>query len=41
MTFQTPIGIKVRARYSKNLSLQDVDNWSIGIVKSFWRQGTQ
>ncbi|HHV45159.1 MAG TPA: hypothetical protein GXX57_10915 [Firmicutes bacterium] len=32
LTYQTPIGIKVQARYSKNLTLPDTDSLRIGIV---------
>jgi predicted choloylglycine hydrolase len=35
LTYQTPIGVKIRAQYSKNLSLADTHSFSVGIVSSF------
>ena len=35
LTYQTPIGLKIRAQYSKNLSLEDTRSFSVGIVSSF------
>ena len=35
LTYQTPIGLKVGAQYSKNLTLADTHSFSIGIVNSF------
>ncbi|NLY11333.1 MAG: hypothetical protein GX020_06590 [Firmicutes bacterium] len=35
LTYQTPIGLRVRAQYSKNLSLADTHSFSIGFVNPF------
>ncbi len=35
LTYQTPIGLSVRAQYSRNLSLPDVHSFSMGMVNSF------
>ena len=35
VTYQTPIGLHVRARYSKNLTLDNTHSFSIGLVNPF------
>lgn len=35
LTYQTPIGIQVRAGYSRNLTLENTQSFRIGIAKSF------
>ncbi len=35
LTYRTPIGLKIRAQYSKNLSLANTHSFSVGIVSSF------
>jgi hypothetical protein len=34
LTYQTPIGLKVGAQYSKNLALPNTDSFRIGIMSS-------
>ena len=35
LSYQTPIGLKLRAQYSKNLTLADTHSFSLGIVSTF------
>jgi len=35
LTYQTPIGLKIQAHYSKNLSLADTQSFGVGLVTSF------